>query len=56
MVASIVLHLMIGLSLAAFGGSTQPIALEEEQPPQLTIMQLAEPTPTPPPLAPKTLP
>ena len=56
MLASIVLHLMIGLSLAAFGGSTQPIALEEEQPPQLTIMQLAEPTPTPPPLAPKNAP
>ncbi len=52
--ASIVLHLLIGLSLAAFGGSTTDIALEEEQPPQLTIMQLPEPTP--PPLVPKNAP
>ena len=55
MLASIVLHLLIGLSLAAFGGSSQNIALEAEQPPQLTIMQLAEPTP-PPPLVPKNAP
>ena len=53
--ASIVLHLLIGLSLAAFGGSSQNIALEAEQPPQLTILQLAEPTP-PPPLVPKNAP
>ena len=52
--ASIVVHLLVGLSLAAFGGSTQDVAVEEEQPPQLTIMQLAEPTP--PPLVPKNAP
>jgi len=52
--ASVVLHLLIGLSLAAFGGSTQEIALEQEPPPQLTIMQLPEPTPTP--LVPKNPP
>jgi outer membrane biosynthesis protein TonB len=52
--ASIVAHLLIGLSLAAFGSNTRDVALEEEQPPQLTIMQLAEPTP--PPLVPKNPP
>ena len=51
--ASVVLHLLIGLSLAAFGGKTQDIALEETPPPQLTIMQLPEPTP---PLVPKNAP
>jgi outer membrane biosynthesis protein TonB len=40
--------------LAAFGGSRQDIALEEPQVPQLTIMQLPEPTP--PPLVPKHAP
>lgn len=53
MLASIAAHLLIGLSLAAFGGRTQDIALEEEPPPQLTIMQ---PEPTPPPLVPKNAP
>ena len=52
--ASIVAHLLIGLSLAAFGGEQQDIALEEQQVPQLTIMQ--EPEPTPPPLVPKHAP
>jgi outer membrane biosynthesis protein TonB len=52
--ASIAVHLLIGLSLAAFGGSTQDIAIEQEPPPQLTIMELAEPTP--PPLVPKNAP
>ena len=52
--ASIVLHLLIGLSLAAFGGSQQDVVLEEPQVPQLTIMQLAEPTP--PPVVPKNAP
>jgi outer membrane biosynthesis protein TonB len=52
--ASVVLHLLIGLSLAAFAGSQKDIALEEPQVPQLTIMQLAEPTP--PPLVPKNAP
>lgn len=52
--ASILLHLLIGLSLAAFGGSRQEITLEEPQVPQLTIMQLPEPTP--PPLVPKHAP
>ena len=52
--ASIVLHLLLGLSLAAFGGKRQEIVLEEPQVPQLTIMQ--EPLPTPPPLVPKNAP
>ena len=52
--ASIVVHLLIGLSLAAFGGSQKDIALEEPQVPQLTIIQLPEPTP--PPLVPKNAP
>jgi outer membrane biosynthesis protein TonB len=52
--ASLVLHLLIGLSLAAFAGRPQDLVLEEEAPPQLTIMQLAEATP--PPLVPKNPP
>jgi outer membrane biosynthesis protein TonB len=52
--ASILLHLLIGLSLAAFGGSRQEVVLEEPQVPQLTIMQ--SPEPTPPPLVPKNAP
>ena len=54
MLASIVAHLLIGLSLAAFGSSTRDIPIEEEPPPRLTIMQLPEPTP--PPLVPKNAP
>ncbi|MEO8044686.1 MAG: energy transducer TonB [Spartobacteria bacterium] len=54
--ASVVLHLLIGLSLAAFGGKTQDVVLEEPQVPQLTIMQEPEPTPPPPPLVPKNAP
>ncbi len=53
-IASVLLHLLIGLSLAAFGGNRQEIALEEPQVPQLTIMQ--EPLRTPPPLVPKNAP
>ncbi|HEY2714231.1 MAG TPA: TonB family protein [Chthoniobacterales bacterium] len=53
--ASIVAHLLVGLSLAAFGGSRTEMDLPvEEPPPQLTIMQ--EPEPTPPPLVPKHAP
>jgi outer membrane biosynthesis protein TonB len=52
--ASIVVHLLIGLSLAAFGGSQKDIALEEPQVPQLTIMQ--SPEATPPPLVAKNAP
>ncbi|MGI8958110.1 MAG: hypothetical protein ACR2II_14530 [Chthoniobacterales bacterium] len=52
--ASVVLHVLIGLSLAAFGGNRQDVALEEPQVPQLTIMQ--EPEPTPPPVVPKNAP
>jgi len=48
--ASVVLHLMIGLSLAAFGSNSRDIAIEETAPPQLTIMQVAEPTPPPTPV------
>jgi TonB family protein len=52
--ASVVAHLLIGLSLAAFGGSRTDMDLPVEAPPQLTIMQ--EPEPTPPPLVPKHAP
>ena len=52
--ASVVAHFLIGLSLAAFGGSRQDIAVEEPQVPQLTIMQAPEPTP--PPVVPKNAP
>jgi outer membrane biosynthesis protein TonB len=52
--ASVCLHLLIGLSLAAFGGRQQEIPLEEDQVPQLTIVQTT--TPTPPPLVPKNPP
>ena len=52
--ASIVLHLLVGLSLAAFGGRQQEIPFEEEEVPQLTIVQTT--TPTPPPLVPKNAP
>jgi outer membrane biosynthesis protein TonB len=52
--ASLALHLLIGLSLAAFASRPQDLALEEEPPPQLTIMQMPEPTP--PPLVPKNAP
>ncbi len=52
--ASIVLHLLIGLSLAAFSRSEPPLAVEEPQAPQLTIMQVAESTP--PPTVPKNAP
>lgn len=55
--ASVLLHLLIGLALAAFGGKLNSSApLEEEAPPvMMTMMDLPEetPPPTPPPLAPK---
>ena len=53
MLASLCVHLLIGLSLAAFGGSQQDLALEEEKPPQLTIIS---PEPTSPPLVQKNAP
>lgn len=47
---SLFLHVLIGLSLAAFAGRSQPFAPnEEKEPVQLTIMQ----EPTPPPFVPK---
>ncbi len=52
--ASLALHVVIGLSLAAFGGSQKELPLEEPQVPQITIMQMPEPTP--PPLVPKNAP
>jgi len=53
--ASLGLHLLIGLSLAAFAGASRDISLEEEsQPPQLTMVDL--PDATPPPLVPKNPP
>ncbi len=54
--ASVALHLLIGLSLAALGGRTEELAPEIEAPPQLTIMQVSEPTPPPPPVVPKNAP
>ncbi|MBA3963666.1 MAG: hypothetical protein H0X40_17450 [Chthoniobacterales bacterium] len=51
---SVALHLLIGLALAAFGGRTQELAPVAEEPPvQLTVMDLPDATPTPPPVAPK---
>ena len=51
---SVALHTLIGLALAAFGGGARELAPVEEEPPvQLTMMDLPEATPTPPPLAPK---
>ncbi|HEY1583034.1 MAG TPA: energy transducer TonB [Chthoniobacterales bacterium] len=55
MLASLALHVLIGLSLAAFASRQQEeIPLEPEQVPQLTIVQAPEPTP--PPLVPKNAP
>jgi outer membrane biosynthesis protein TonB len=51
--ASIALHVLIGLGLAAFAGKSAVVVPEEAAapPPQLTVMDLAEatPPPTPPP-------
>jgi outer membrane biosynthesis protein TonB len=53
--ASIFVHLLIGLSLAAFGRAPRDLTVaEEEPPPQLTIEPLAEPKPSPPKNAPMT--
>lgn len=52
--ASLVLHLLIGLSLASIGGTRQDITIEENPVPQLTIVPPDEPTP--PPLVPKNAP
>ncbi|HEY2800733.1 MAG TPA: hypothetical protein VGI85_09075 [Chthoniobacterales bacterium] len=55
--ASLVLHLLIGLSLAAFAGKTEPILPEETEAaaPQLTIVE-PPPEATPRPLVPKNAP
>ncbi len=53
--ASLLLHLLVGLSLAAFGGGLQKPAPEDSGPPELTLMELP-PEETPPPLAPKNAP
>ncbi len=53
---SIGLHVLIGLALAAFGGTQRALEPEKEEAPvQLTMMDLPDPTPppTPPPIAPK---
>src|SRR5947207_8880275 len=44
---SLVLHLIVGVSIASFGDKLQPSLPEEEKPVELTIMELA-PRPTPP--------
>ncbi len=51
--ASLFLHLLVGLSLAAFG-SARDLPPQDTSAPQLTIMD--EPVPTPPPLAPPLVP
>ena len=51
---SLVLHLVVGVSIASFGDKLQPSLPEEEKPVELTIMDLA-PRPTPP-SAPKSTP
>ena len=54
--ASVVLHLLLGLALAAFAAKSRELAPLEEAPPvELTMMDLAEetPPPTPPPLVEK---
>ncbi|MBA3543903.1 MAG: hypothetical protein H0T83_05625 [Chthoniobacterales bacterium] len=52
--ASVLLHLLIGLSLAAFGSAPKDLPLEVEAPPQLTLMEVT--ASTPPPLVPKNPP
>src|SRR5438067_1513957 len=44
---SLLLHLLVGVSIASFGDKLQPSLPEEEKPVELTIMDLA-PMPTPP--------
>jgi outer membrane biosynthesis protein TonB len=44
---SLLLHLVVGVSIASFGDKLQPSLPEEEKPVELTIMDLA-PIPTPP--------
>src|SRR5437773_8897259 len=44
---SLLLHLVVGVSIASFGDKLQPSLPEEEKPVELTIMELA-PRPTPP--------
>ena len=51
---SLLLHLVVGVSIASFGDKLQPSLPEEEKPVELTIMDLA-PRPTPP-SAPKSTP
>jgi outer membrane biosynthesis protein TonB len=46
-VASVFLHLLIGLSLAAFGGGSTPLPVDD-QPPELTFVDLPSVAPTPP--------
>ncbi len=54
--ASLLLHLLVGLSLAAFAGK-RDLTTEDGSPPQLTIVEMAEPTPPPAlPLVPKNAP
>lgn len=54
-VASLLLHLVVAISLAAFGGKLQPAPLEEEKPVELTFID-STPTPAPLALAPKNAP
>ncbi len=44
---SLLLHLVVGVSIASFGDKLQPSLPEDEKPVELTIMDLA-PMPTPP--------
>src|SRR5436190_16839628 len=51
---SLLLHLLVGVSIASFGDKLQPSLPEDEKPVELTIMDLA-PMPTPP-IVPKSTP
>lgn len=54
-VASILLHFAVGISIASFGNKLQPSLAEEEKPSELTLVDLAS-TPTPAPVVPKNAP
>ncbi|MEP7070990.1 MAG: hypothetical protein ABI839_01250 [Verrucomicrobiota bacterium] len=53
--ASLLLHLVVGISLASYNERRQPALPLEEQPPELTMVDLA-PTPPPLPVVPKNAP
>lgn len=46
-IASLVLHFAVGISIASFGDKLQPALPEEEKPAELTLVSLAPPSPPP---------